>query len=65
MEDTGISSVLPCGCGLLTFRNIDEAADGAEAINANYVKHARAAREFAEAHLSSRQCLDRMLSASW
>lgn len=65
MEDTGISSVLPCGTGLLTFGNIDEAASCVEAINANYAKHSVAAREFAEAHLNSTVCLNRMISACY
>src|SRR5207245_9034528 len=45
-QDTGFH--FPSGNGLLTFSTLEQAADGVRAINADYAKHARAARSLAE-----------------
>ncbi len=60
-EDTGFSEYLPTGEGLLVFRNLEEAVAGVTAIDANYQRHTRAARELAEEFLDSRRCLQAML----
>jgi hypothetical protein len=57
IEDTGIGSCLPIGEGLLTFRNLDEAVAGVEAINRNYDRHRRAARELVEQILATDKVL--------
>lgn len=62
-EDTGFSSKLSVGSGLLAFRNLDEAADAVAKIDANYDHQSRAAREIAEAYFDSSRCLSEMLSA--
>jgi glycosyltransferase involved in cell wall biosynthesis len=59
--DTGFSRHLPTGLGLLGFRDLDEAIAGVEAIDREYERHARAAREIAESHLDARVVIARLL----
>jgi len=61
VQDTGFSQTIPTGDGLLTFRTLDEAVVGAEAIAADYDRHARAARAIAEEYFDSDKVLARML----
>ena len=63
-EDTGFADFLPTGAGLMAFTSLDEAAEAVAAVDADYPRHARAARQLAEAHFDSRRCLESMLSAS-
>jgi hypothetical protein len=56
-QSTGFERCLPTGEGLLTFRSLEEAAAGVEAINADYSRHCRAARGFAEEFLDYRKVL--------
>lgn len=62
VQDTGPSSFLPSGEGLFRFRTMTEAADALEAVNADYQRHARAARDIAEGYFDgeriARQILD-------
>ena len=60
-EDTGCSRLLPCGEGLLTFRGIEDAVAGIDAINGDYHRHARAARAIAETFFDSDRVLTRLL----
>src|SRR5206468_1268284 len=46
-RDTGLAGLYPTGEGLLTFTTLDEAAEVVEAINRDYPRHCRAAREIA------------------
>ena len=64
VQDTGIGGRYPTGEGLLTFRTLDEAVAGAEAIAASYEGHARAARALAEEHFDSDLVLARFLEAA-
>ncbi len=50
IEETGLSSVLPTGKGLLTFRDVDEAERAIRDVRANYAAHAEAARAIAAEH---------------
>lgn len=61
-RDTGLRDLYPTGEGLLTFTTPDEAAAGVDAINRDYVRHCRAARELAEAHFDSDKVLTRLLN---
>jgi hypothetical protein len=63
-EDTGFSDFLPTGAGLVAFTTPDEAAEAVAAVDADYPRHHRAARDLAEAHFDARRCLEAMLSAS-
>ena len=60
-RDTGLEHVYPVGEGLLTFTTAEEAAASVDAINADYPRHARAARALAEEHLDSDVVLSRLL----
>jgi hypothetical protein len=57
VQDTGIGDVLPTGRGLVTFNTLEEAADGAHSIVADYKMHSRAARQIAEEFLNSDKVL--------
>jgi len=60
-EDTGLSGIVPTDRGFVTFRNLDEALTGVEAIDSNYEIHRTAARAFAEQFLDARKNVTRML----
>jgi hypothetical protein len=62
VQDTGFGRLLPVGEGLLSFRSLDDAVDGARALAADYDGHARAARRFAEEHFDSDAVLTRLLA---
>ena len=53
VQETGFSRHLPVGEGLLSFRNLEEAVDGAEQIARDYELHCRAARKIAEEFFDS------------
>jgi hypothetical protein len=61
-QDTGLEGLLPVGEGLLTFRTLDEALGGVEAICDDYERHAAAARAVAEEHFDSDGVLGRLLA---
>jgi hypothetical protein len=61
VQDTGFSRTLPVGDGLLAFRTLDEAVDGARRIAADYEHHRRAARRIAEEYFDSDRLLTRLL----
>jgi hypothetical protein len=61
VQDTGFSQVLPVGEGVLTFETLDEAESGIREVEANYSRHARAARDIAEAYFDSDKVLNRLL----
>lgn len=60
-QSTGFEQHLPTGRGLLTFREMDEAVAGVEAINGDYEGHCRAARELAKEWLEYTKVLPKML----
>jgi hypothetical protein len=62
VQDTGPSSFLPSGEGLFRFSTAAEAADALAAVNADYGRHCRAAREIAEAYFDAAAVLDRLLN---
>lgn len=57
VQDTGFSSVLPTGEGVLTFNTAKEAADALRAIESDYDRHCRAARGFAEEYFDAGKVL--------
>lgn len=65
VQSTGIERHLPVGDGLLTFRTPQEAVAGLHAINADYLDHARAAREIAEGWFDSDLVLSGLLARAW
>jgi len=64
VQDTGFSEHLPVGEGLLSFRTLEEARDGAQAIVADYERHRRAARRLAERCFAPAAALAPLLEAT-
>jgi hypothetical protein len=60
-QETGFSGFLPSGEGLVAFETVEQAAAGADAIAADYRRHARAARALAERYFDSDVVLRRLL----
>jgi hypothetical protein len=60
-QDTGFGRWLPVGEGVLSFSTLDEAVAGADAIAADYPRHAGAARRIAEQFFDSDIVLSRLL----
>jgi len=61
VQDTGVGDRIPTGEGLLTYRTVDEAAEGVDRILTDYARHRRAARNLAEECFDSDQVLSRFL----
>ena len=61
-QDTGFGRALPTGEGLFAVSTVEEAADAIAMINADYGRHARAARAIAEEHLEARRVVERLLA---
>jgi hypothetical protein len=63
VQDTGFSSIMPTGDGVLAFRGVDEACEQIRAVDSDYGHHARAARAMAAEYFDSSKVLRAMLSA--
>lgn len=61
VQDTGFSATLPCGRGLLAWRDADEALAALERVEADYAAHQRAARELAVAYFAAPGVLTALL----
>ena len=64
IEDTGLSDWLPAGGGVVTFRDLNEAAAGVTGINRDYPRRRRAARQIAENIFSTDRVLPALLEAA-
>lgn len=62
VQDTGFSRSYPTGAGLLAFRTLDEAAEGAWKITCDYEVHCRAARALAETYFNADTVLEQFLT---
>jgi hypothetical protein len=62
VQDTGLSDYLPNGEGMFRFSTIAQAASALEAVNADYARHCRAARELAETHFDAQKVVKRILA---
>jgi hypothetical protein len=60
-EDTGFSDFIPVGDGLFAFETTEEILAAIEELRADYARHARAARNIAEALFNSDLVLGRLL----
>ncbi len=60
-QDTGFGQNYPTGAGLLSYRDLGEAAAGVEAIDRDYRRHARAAHDLAREYFDSDRVLGRLL----
>lgn len=61
VQDTGFSSILPVGEGILVFGDLEEAAEAVRAVTADHDRHAKAAQAIAEAYFDSDVVLARLL----
>lgn len=61
-QDSGLEDHFPTNCGLLTFSNFEEVLQRLEELNADYFKHAEAARGIAQEHFDSDRVLSRLLN---
>jgi hypothetical protein len=61
VQDTGWSAHLPAGDGLFAFATPDEALAGIDAVNADYARHARRARDIAAEHFAAERVLPPLL----
>jgi hypothetical protein len=64
VQDTGPSTVLPNGLGMLRFSSIEQAVDAIDAVNTDYARHCRAARELVEAHFDASAIVRRILDTA-
>jgi hypothetical protein len=61
-QDTGFGDVLPTGEGLFAFNTTEEALAALDAINHDYERHSRAARDIAEAYFRAEVVLAKVLA---
>jgi hypothetical protein len=61
VQDTGLDGVLPIGDGLLTFHTPEEAAEALREVDADYERHAAAARALAAAYFDAELVLPALL----
>jgi len=62
VQDTGFSGRYPIGRGLLAFRTVNEAIEGAKQIARDYADHCKAARQIAEEYFDARKVIRAMAS---
>lgn len=65
MQDTGFSTWLPTGEGVLAFSTLDEAMCCIEKVNSRYTNNCRTARKLAEQTFSYKNVLTAMLDTIW
>ena len=64
VQNTGPSAYLVSGEGMFRFSTLEEAAAALAAINADYVRHCRAARELVESHFDAKKISERILNSA-
>jgi hypothetical protein len=62
VQDTGFSECIPTGAGLLAFGNLEEAVGGLSAVESDYSRHGKAAREVAQAYFAAEVVLGDLLT---
>ena len=61
VQDTGFSDIIPTGCGLFAFSNLEEAERGIETVEQDYIRHQKGAMDVAREYFGSDQVLGKML----
>jgi hypothetical protein len=61
VQDTGFGPVLPVGEGIVPFRTLDGAVAAIQEVEADYVRHAQAARAIADEYFDSDKVLTRLV----
>jgi hypothetical protein len=64
VQHTGPSSFLPDGEGMFRFSTLAEAVDALAAVNADYERHCRAARQIAETYFDAKRVGERILAVA-
>jgi hypothetical protein len=60
-QDTGFGTVLPTGTGLFAFQTLDEIVAAFDAVQTDYDRHSRAARDIAEEYFRAETVLAKLL----
>lgn len=60
-QDTGFGTVLPTGEGLFAFNSMDEITAAFDAIESDYDRHARAAKDIAENYFKAEKVMGKLL----
>jgi hypothetical protein len=63
-QRTGFEKFIPTGTGLVGFDEADGAVEGIRAVNADYARHAKAAREIACEYFDALKLLDEIAQAA-
>jgi hypothetical protein len=61
-QDTGFKTILPTGEGLFAFNTMDEILAAFEAIECDYERHSRAAKDIAEEYFKAETVLAKLLN---
>jgi len=61
-QDTGFGTILPTGDGLFAFNTMDEILSAFEAVECDYERHCRAARDIAEEYFKAETVLAKLLN---
>lgn len=61
-QETGFSKFLPTGLGLFPFTTVEDIPAAVDAINSDYQKHCRAAKEIAAEHFEAEKVLRQLLA---
>ncbi|MFN2612976.1 MAG: glycosyltransferase, partial [Solirubrobacterales bacterium] len=64
VRETGFSSVIPIGEGLLAFEDVEGILEGIERIGGDYERHSRRARELASEHFAAGKVLSALLETA-
>ena len=62
VQDTGFSQYYPCGEGLISFSNLNEAEAAIDAVENDYQRHQDAALEIAFQYFASDNVLNQMIN---
>jgi hypothetical protein len=65
VQDTGFGKILPTSEGILAFGTMDEAVAAIHNVEANYERHAHAARAIADAYFASDKVLKRLIEETF
>lgn len=65
VQDTGFSSFIETGIGLIGFRNMAEAVAAIHEVNQDYQRHCKAARAIAEEYFGYQKILDSLLEEAF
>jgi hypothetical protein len=65
VQDTGFSAVLPVGEGIVPFTTLEGAVEGVRSVEADYARHAEAARAIVEACFDSATVLEGLIGEAF